>query len=63
VVNCAGRPIQRDRSQWNFSPQGSTVEIEDYQVNLQGVRVLELALKPDLTPTDAHATLARWRMI
>jgi len=51
------------RQQWNFSPQGSNVEIEDYQVNLDRVRVLELALKPDLTPADAYATLAKWRMI
>jgi hypothetical protein len=51
------------RQQWNFSPQGSTVEIEDYQVNLDGVRVLELALKPDLTSAKAYATLDKWRMI
>ncbi len=51
------------RQQWSFSPQGSTSEIEDYQVNLDGVSVLELALKPDLTPANACATLARWRMM
>ena len=51
------------RQQWNFSPQGSTAEIEDYQVNLEGVRVLELALKPDLTPANAYATLDKWRMV
>ena len=51
------------RQQWSFSPQGSTNEIEDYQVNLNGVSVLELALKPDLTPTKACATLAKWRMM
>jgi hypothetical protein len=50
------------RQQWNFSPQGSTTEIEDYQVNLEGVRVLELVLKPDLTPANAYATLDKWRM-
>jgi hypothetical protein len=33
------------RQQWSFSPQGSTNEIEDYQVNLNGVSVLERALK------------------
>jgi hypothetical protein len=37
------------RQQWSFYPQGSTTEIEDYQVNLDSVSVLELALKPDLT--------------
>jgi hypothetical protein len=51
------------RQQWSFSPQGSTTEIEDYQVNLDNVSVLELALKPDLTPANAYATLASWRMI
>src|SRR6266404_6347532 len=30
------------RQQWNFSPQGSTREIEDYRVNLPGVSILEL---------------------
>ena len=43
--------------------QGSTRETEDYQVNLGSVSVLELALKPDLTPTNAFATLASWRMM
>ena len=51
------------RQQWSFSPQGSTSEIEDYQVNLDSVSVLELALRPDLTPANACATLASWRMI
>jgi hypothetical protein len=50
------------RQQWTFSPEGSTVEIEDYQVSLSGVSVLELALKPDLTPGTAFASLARWRV-
>ena len=50
------------RQQWNFSPQGSTSEFEDYQVDLDGVSVLELALKPDLTPNNAFATLAAWRV-
>ena len=51
------------RQQWSFSPQGSTSEIEDYQVNLDSVSVLELALKPELTPANAYATLASWRMV
>ena len=49
--------------QWSFSPQGSTGEIEDYQVDLDNVRALELELKPDLTPGKAVATLAKWRMV
>ena len=50
------------RQQWSFSPQGSTSEVEDYQVNLDSVSVLELALKPDLTPNKAFATLTAWRV-
>ena len=59
----AGRPMTEIvRQQWSFSPQGSTSEVEDYQVNLDGVAILELALKPDLMPEDAFATLAAWRV-
>jgi hypothetical protein len=51
------------RQQWSFSPHGSTSEIEDYQVDLDNVRALELELKPDLTPGTAVATLATWRVV
>jgi len=50
------------RQLWNFSPQGSTSEVEDYQVQLKNLSVLELTLKPDLTPNNAFATLARCRV-
>ena len=50
------------RQQWTFSPEGSTSEIEDYQVNLADVAILELALKPDLTPDNAAASLAMLRI-
>ena len=50
------------RQQWNFSPAGSNSEVEDYEVNLDGVSVLELVIKPDLTHNDALATLAAWRV-
>src|SRR5215831_5423507 len=30
------------RQQWNFSPHGSTIETEDYKVNLDRVGILEL---------------------
>ena len=60
-----GRPSQAEivRQQWSFSPHGSTSEVEDYQVDLDNVRALELELKPDLTPGKAVATLAKWRMV
>jgi len=50
------------RQQWSFSPHGSTIEVEDYQVDLERASVLELTLKPDLTPDNAVATLAAWRV-
>ena len=45
------------RQQWNFSPRGSTCEIEDYSVDLKAVGVLELCLIPDLGASPAFATL------
>jgi hypothetical protein len=57
-----GPPNEIVRQQWNFSPTGSTREVEDYEVGLNGVAVLELAIKPDLTRREAPATLAKWRV-
>jgi len=57
-----GQPKEIVRQQWNFSPAGSTSELEDYEVNLDGVCVLELVIRPDLTHNDALATLAAWRV-
>jgi hypothetical protein len=57
-----GQPKEIVRQQWNFSPAGSTSELEDYEVNLDGVSVLELVIRPDLTHNDALATLAAWRV-
>ena len=50
------------RQQWNFSPTGSRSEVEDYEVCLDGVSALELAITPDLEAGDALATLAEWRI-
>ena len=57
-----GTPKEVVRQQWNFSPAGSTSEIEDYRVCLDGVSVLELAIRPDLVRGVAPATLAEWRI-
>jgi hypothetical protein len=57
-----GPPREIVRQQWNFNPAGSTSEIEDYEVNLEGVSALELTIKPDLTHHEAPATLAAWRV-
>jgi hypothetical protein len=35
------------RQQWSFSPGGSIEEIEDYTVDLSGVKTLELRIDPD----------------
>jgi hypothetical protein len=57
-----GQPKEIVRQQWNFSPGGSTSEIEDYEVNLEGVSVLELMINPDLTHQEARANLLAWRL-
>ena len=60
AAGAAAREIARQ--QWNFSPGGSTTEIEEYVVDLDAVSVLELAIRPDLGRGEAAATLASWRM-
>ena len=50
------------RQQWNFSPTGSTTEIEDYAIDLNAVSVLELEIQPDLGRREAVATLAAWHL-
>jgi hypothetical protein len=50
------------RQQWNFSPNGSTTETEDYVVDLQAVSILELTIDPDRGAGEAVATLADWRL-
>jgi len=57
-----GQPKEIVRQQWNFSPAGSTSELEDYEVNLDGVSALELVIRPDLSHNEALATLAAWRL-
>ena len=46
------------RQQWNFSPTGSTIEVEDYTIDLNAVSVLELAIQPDVARREAVASLA-----
>ena len=50
------------RQQWNFSPQGATTETEDVHVDLAGVTVLELTIRPDISGGGAPARLARMRL-
>jgi hypothetical protein len=57
-----GPPKEVLRQQWNFSPAGSTSEVENHDVCLDGVSSLELAIRPDLGREDAPATLCEWRI-
>jgi hypothetical protein len=50
------------RQQWNFSPPGSTREVELYQVDLHNVEVLELLIKPDIAGGVARASLKNLRL-
>jgi hypothetical protein len=50
------------RQQYNFSPPGATREVEDYEINLDGVTVLELKIVPDISGGRAHASLAQLRV-
>ena len=62
AAEAGGPPKEILRQQWNFSPTGSTSEVEDLQVDLQNVSALELTIKPDVARGDTFATLAEWRL-
>jgi hypothetical protein len=48
--------------QQNFSPNESTMEIEDYEVNLKNVRMLQVVVNPEIGNRAAIATLASRRV-
>lgn len=50
------------RQQWNFSPTGSSQEIEDYTVDLPAVTKLELVIEPDCGRGQSRATLNALRL-
>ena len=50
------------RQQWNFSPQDTTSETEDYHVELPAVTVLELSIIPDISGGNAFASLTELRL-
>jgi hypothetical protein len=50
------------RQQYNFSAPDSTREIEDYNVDLDGVTALELSIIPDISGGSSRASLAEWRI-
>jgi hypothetical protein len=50
------------RQQYSFSPDGSTSEVEDLNVDLRSVTALELTINPDQGRGQAYAGLAEWRL-
>jgi hypothetical protein len=50
------------RQQWNFSPPSTTNETEDHHVELPAVTMLELSIIPDISGSNAFASLARLRL-
>jgi hypothetical protein len=50
------------RQQWNFSPNSSAQEIEDYHVDLSGVSQVELKIVPDRSGGEARASLMQFRL-
>jgi hypothetical protein len=50
------------RQQYNFSPPDAAREVEDYDVDLDGVTALELRIVPDISGGSAWASLAQLRL-
>jgi hypothetical protein len=50
------------RQQYNFSPPAATRQVEDYEINIDGVTVLELKIVPDLSGGPTRASLAQLRL-
>ena len=48
------------RQQYNFSPPSMVRELEDYTVDLVGVTALELSIVPDISRSDAFASVSRF---
>ena len=48
------------RQQWNFSPQGATEEVEQYNVDLTAARAIELTIRPGRP--DATVSLAEFKL-
>jgi hypothetical protein len=50
------------RQQYNFSPPASAREVEDYEIDLDGVTALELRIVPEISGGSARASLAQLRV-
>jgi hypothetical protein len=57
--SAAGTCKEIVRQSWNFN-RSATTEIEEYQVNVEAVAALELAIQPDTSSNDGFATLSSW---
>ena len=55
--NTSGEEREIARQQWNFSPNGSTTEVEDYSVYMRDVAEVELAIDPGRHDQQQVATL------
>ena len=47
------------RQQYNFSPPEAVREVEDYEVDLDGVTALELRIVPDISGGSSRASLTQ----
>jgi hypothetical protein len=50
------------RQQYNFSPPETLREVEDYDLDLDGVKALELRIMPDISSGSARASLEQLRL-
>jgi hypothetical protein len=50
------------RQQFTFAPPGTSREVEDYAVQLEGVTAVELAIVPEIAGGAARASLSEWLM-
>jgi len=47
------------RQQYNFNPPEAAREVENYDIDLDGVTALELKIVPDISRGSARASLAQ----
>ena len=50
------------RQQYNFSPPEAAGEVEDYDIDLDGVTAFELKIVPDISGGSARASLTQLRV-
>lgn len=48
------------RQQYTFSPPSTSLEVEDFHVDLNGVTALELKVNPDINGSSAQASLTQF---